>query len=57
MMTEEANRHLLKAGISVDTTELSKLVSSILRKALLILSPRSLRGSVISVSYASEAFL
>lgn len=26
MMTEEANRHLLKAGISVDTTELSKLV-------------------------------
>lgn len=26
MMTEEANRHLLKAGISIDTTELSKLV-------------------------------
>lgn len=26
MMTEEANRHLLKAGISIDTTELSKVV-------------------------------
>ena len=26
MMTEEANRHLLKAGISIDTTELSRLV-------------------------------
>lgn len=29
MMTEEANRHLLKAGISVDTTELSKLVDAL----------------------------
>lgn len=29
MMTEEANRHLLKAGISVDTTELSKLVEAL----------------------------
>lgn len=26
MMSEEANRHLLKAGISIDTTELNKLV-------------------------------
>ncbi len=29
MMTEEANRHLLKAGISIDTTELSKLVDAL----------------------------
>lgn len=29
MMTEEANRHLLKSGISVDTTELSKLVEAL----------------------------
>lgn len=29
MMTEEANRHLLKAGISVDTTELSQLVEAL----------------------------
>lgn len=29
MMTEEANRHLLKTGISVDTTELSKLVEAL----------------------------
>lgn len=29
IMTEEANRHLLKAGISVDTTELSKLVEAL----------------------------
>lgn len=29
MMTEEANRRLLKAGISVDTTELSKLVEAL----------------------------
>ncbi|MDE7321549.1 MAG: hypothetical protein K2N73_02260 [Lachnospiraceae bacterium] len=29
MMTEEANRHLLRAGISVDTTELSKLVEAL----------------------------
>ena len=29
MMTEEANRHLLKAGISIDTTELSKLVEAL----------------------------
>ena len=28
MMTEEANRHLLKAGISIDTTELSKVVDA-----------------------------
>ncbi len=29
IMTEEANRHLLKAGISIDTTELSKLVDAL----------------------------
>lgn len=29
MMTEEANRHLLKAGISIDTTSLSKLVDAL----------------------------
>lgn len=29
MMSEEANRRLLKAGISVDTTELSKLVEAL----------------------------
>ncbi len=29
MMTEEANRHLLKAGISIDTTELSRLVDAL----------------------------
>lgn len=29
MMTEEANRHLLKAGISIDTTELSKIVDAL----------------------------
>ncbi len=29
MMSEEANRHLLKAGISIDTTELSKLVDAL----------------------------
>lgn len=29
MMTEEANRHLLKAGISIDTTELFKLVDAL----------------------------
>ncbi len=29
MMTEEANRHLLKAGISIDTTALSKLVEAL----------------------------
>ena len=29
MMTEEANRHLLKSGISIDTTELSKLVEAL----------------------------
>ncbi|MDE7201354.1 MAG: hypothetical protein K2O91_05470 [Lachnospiraceae bacterium] len=29
MMTEEANRHLLKAGISVDTTALSELVDAL----------------------------
>lgn len=29
MMTEEANRHLLKAGISIDTTELSRLVEAL----------------------------
>lgn len=29
MMTEEANRHLLRAGISVDTTELSQLVEAL----------------------------
>lgn len=29
MMTEEANRHLLKAGISIDTTELSKVVDAL----------------------------
>lgn len=29
MMTEEANRHLLRAGISIDTTELSKLVDAL----------------------------
>lgn len=29
MMSEEANRHLLKAGISIDTTELSKLVETL----------------------------
>lgn len=29
MMTEEANRHLLRAGISIDTTELSKLVEAL----------------------------
>ncbi len=29
MMTEEANRHLLKTGISIDTTELSKLVEAL----------------------------
>ncbi len=29
MMTQEANRHLLKAGISIDTTELSKLVDAL----------------------------
>ena len=29
MMSEEANRHLLKAGISIDTTELGKLVDAL----------------------------
>lgn len=29
MMTQEANRHLLKNGISIDTTELSKLVEAL----------------------------
>lgn len=29
MMTEEANRHLLKAGMSIDTTELSKVVDAL----------------------------
>lgn len=29
MMSEEANRHLLKAGISIDTAELSKLVDAL----------------------------
>ena len=29
IMTEEANRHLLKAGISIDTTALSKLVDAL----------------------------
>ena len=29
IMTEEANRHLLKAGISIDTTELSTLVEAL----------------------------
>lgn len=29
MMTEEANRHLLKAGISIDTTGLSELVEAL----------------------------
>lgn len=29
MMSEEANRHLLKNGISIDTTELSKLVDAL----------------------------
>lgn len=29
MMSEEANRHLLKAGISIDTTELSTLVEAL----------------------------
>jgi len=29
IMTEEANRHLLKAGISIDTAELSKLVEAL----------------------------
>lgn len=29
MMSEEANRHLLKSGISIDTTELSKLVEQL----------------------------
>lgn len=29
MMTEEANRHLLKAGISIDTAELSKVVDAL----------------------------
>lgn len=29
MMTEEANRHLLKAGISVDTAQLSELVEAL----------------------------
>jgi len=29
MMSEEANRHLLKAGVSIDTTELSKLVDAL----------------------------
>ena len=29
MMTQEANRHLLKAGISIDTTKLSELVEAL----------------------------
>lgn len=29
IMSEDANRHLLKAGISIDTTELSKLVDAL----------------------------
>lgn len=29
IMTEEANRHLLRAGISIDTTELSELVDAL----------------------------
>lgn len=48
IMTQEANRHLLKAGISIDTTELSKLVD------MLKMAEESVRASLFQGQDAGE---